>query len=172
MTDEKSTPLSRKLELGANIGIIVVAIAACAILARNYLFPNSRGEGPQIKAGERLALKNVEWKANNRNIVLALSTSCHFCTESAGFYRQLSDACRKQGVHLIAVFPEPVSSGASYLQGEGVAVDEIRQAVFRDIEIRGTPTLLFVDSQGVVKQVWVGKLPSDVETQVLGKLTS
>ncbi|MBZ5522872.1 MAG: hypothetical protein LAP21_11600 [Acidobacteriia bacterium] len=50
-------------------------------------------------------------------------------------------------------------SGAIRLKGEGVAVDEIRQTPLNEIEVSGTPMSLLVDSGGVVRIVWVGKLP-------------
>ena len=58
----------------------------------------------------------------------------------------------------------------SWLKDEGVRVDQVKQASLGDIGVRGTPTLLLVNSAGVVTNVWVGKLQPDQEQQVLAAL--
>ncbi len=70
------------------------------------------------------------------------------------------------------MLPQPVTEAEAYLKGEGVTVDEIRQSPLSDVEVSGTPTLVLVDSRGVVRSVWVGKLPSDKEKEVLNKVGS
>jgi hypothetical protein len=52
-----------------------------------------------------------------------------------------------------------------------VTVDEVRQATLTEIEINGTPTLLLLDRSGRVKHVWLGKLPSEKESDVVTTLT-
>lgn len=36
--------------------------------------------------------------------------------------------------------------------------------------IRGTPTLILVDATGNVRKVWIGKLPTEKESDVLDEL--
>jgi hypothetical protein len=162
---------ARKIEIAANIAIVVVACVAVLVLVRNYR-ANSLRQPATISAGARFALKNANWMASPKNMVLAVSTTCHFCTESAPFYRQLVEECRRDHVRTIAVLPQPVNEAEAYLKGEGVAVDEIRQSPLGDLEVPGTPTLLLVDDRGVVDNVWIGKLPSDKEKEVLKKVGS
>src|SRR5262249_42227358 len=104
------------------------------------------------------------------NLVFAVSTTCHYCTESAGFYRKLVEKCKQQHVHTVAVLPQSQTEAQAYLGGEGVNVDEIRQAPLSDLDIGGTPTLVLVDQAGVVKHVWQGKLPSTKEDDVVTTL--
>jgi hypothetical protein len=115
-------------------------------------------------------LADAGWQAHEKNIILALSTTCHFCTESAGFYRELVQSCKQQHVRTIAVLPQSTKDAELYLKNEGVVVDEIRQVTLPEVEINSTPTLLFVDSHGVVKNAWFGKLPKDKEKEVFTKL--
>lgn len=169
MTDVKTSGTARKIEIGANVAIIVAALAIVGIFARNY-FRNPANSQHTISPGARFALKDVNWQSNGKSLVLAVSTTCHFCTESAPFYRELVSKCKDQHVRTIAVLPQPISEAESYLKGEGVAVDDVRQGVLHDLEIGGTPTLLLVDSGGIVRNVWFGKLPSDKEREVLARL--
>ena len=70
-------------------------------------------------------------------------------------------------LRLIAVFPQEVRQGQTYLNQLGVAVDEVRQFQMGAIGVRGTPTLILVDNQGVVKESWIGKLPEAKEADVM-----
>lgn len=168
--EEKKSGLAKKIELAANIGIVITAVLVVIFFIRNY---TQRPNDPQrtVALGSKFALKNVNWQASGKNLVFAVSTTCHYCTESAAFYRELVEECRQQHVRTIAVLPQPQAEAQAYLSGEGVDVDEIRQAPLSDLDIGGTPTLVLVNQAGVVKQVWRGKLPSEKEKDVITKLT-
>jgi hypothetical protein len=73
-----------------------------------------------ITLGTRFALKSINWEASRKNIVLGLSTTCQYCSESAGFYRNLVKECQTHAVRIIAVLPQTVSEAQSYLNHEGV----------------------------------------------------
>ena len=161
--------ISKKIEVIANIGIIVVAAAVVALLIRNYWLKPAQDRG-EIQAGQRLPLNQVNWQLQGKSVVLAASTTCHFCTESAPFYRNLAEHSRERHVRFIAVFPQPVAESKTYLSNEGVQVDDIRQASLPELQIKGTPTLLLVDRSGTVKSVWRGKLPPEKEQEVLATL--
>lgn len=170
MAETKEHGAAKKVELAANIGIVIVVLLIIAMFVRNY---SQRQTDPQhiIALGTKFALKNVDWQSSDKNLIFAVSTTCHYCTESAGFYRRLVEECKQQHVHTIAVLPQPPTEAEAYLKGEGVTVDEIRQAALPDLEITGTPTLLLVDRSGLVKSVWLGKLPSESERDVVTSLT-
>ncbi|HEX8686998.1 MAG TPA: hypothetical protein VF654_10865, partial [Pyrinomonadaceae bacterium] len=59
-----------------------------------------------------------------------------------------------------------------YLRELNVPVGEVRQAAFKDLGVRGTPTLLLVNGEGVVTGSWFGKLSPEKEEEVLGRLKS
>jgi thioredoxin-related protein len=161
---------AKKIELAANIAIVIVAILVVILFIRNY---TQRQDNPQrtVALGSKFALKNVNWQATGKNLVFAISTTCHFCTESAPFYRKLIEQCKQQHVHTVAVLPQTPAEAQAYLSGEGVTVDEIRQSPLSDLDVSGTPTLVLVDHAGIVKDVWVGKLPSTKENEVVTTLS-
>lgn len=167
--EPKSRSMAKKLEMAANIGIVITAILVGVLFFRNYTHRQTDTEHV-IALGTKFALKNVDWQANDKNLVFAVSTQCHFCTESAGFYRKLVEACKQQHVHTIAVLPQTPTEAQAYLGGEGVSVDEIKQSDLPTLEVSGTPTLLLVDHTGAVKRVWVGKLPDTKENEVMSTL--
>jgi len=169
MAETTERSLAKKIEVAANMGIVITAVLVAILFARNYMH---RQADPQhvIATNTKFALKNVEWQANEKSLGFAVFTTCHFCTESAGFYRRLVEECKQQHVRTIAVLPQPFAESEAYLKGEGVTVDEIRQATLPDLEISGTPTLLLLDRSGLVKQVWLGKLQAEREGDVVAAL--
>lgn len=162
--------LTKKTELLANIAIIAVALLLGGVLVKRYLWPQA--ESPQAQAriqpGTKLSVPGIEWGKNERTLLLVLSTSCHFCTESSPFYQRLAqEKAKKAGVGLVAVLPQSVDESQKYLNGLGVSVDDVRQAGLDAVQVRGTPTLIMADRTGAVVESWVGKLPAEKEVEVL-----
>jgi hypothetical protein len=155
----------KRLETVTNIAILVVAVLATVALIRYLRSDTQVPAPPQILAGSRLELQGVNWSANRSTLVLALSTTCHFCSESAPFYQRLLDRAPKT-VHLMAIFPQGQSDGPSYLKSLAVNITDVHQSSFGSLHVRGTPTLLLVDQTGVVRKAWTGKLSSQVENEV------
>lgn len=167
--ESKKSGLSKKIEMAANIGIVITAVLVVILFVRNYTHRQSEPERT-VALNSKFALKDVNWQANDKTLVFGVSTTCHFCTDSAPFYRKLVEACKQQHVHTVAVLPQTPAEAQAYLAGEGVSVDEIRQATLSDLNINGTPTLVLVNRGGVVKRVWLGELPSTKENEVVTSL--
>lgn len=165
----------RKIELAANVAIIVAALTLVGLAADKFYFragaAAGQSAGAGVKAGDKVALPDVKWERGGRTLVLALSTGCRFCTESAPFYQRLAaEAARRGGARLIAVVPQTSEEGRKYLEKLGVAVDDVRQLPLNTFGVSGTPTLILVDEGGVAKRVWVGKLPEAAQDDVIAQL--
>jgi thioredoxin-related protein len=148
-----------------------------SVLIKSYLWkPNplqsnlksDTASRQQVETGKKINLSEVDWQKNRQTLLLVLSTTCHFCTESAPFYQTLTK--ERGDTRIIAVLPQTVNDGKDYLNKLGVSVDEIKQIPFSSIGIRGTPTLILVDNSGIVKDSWVGKLPNSEEAKVLSRV--
>ncbi|HEY2391991.1 MAG TPA: hypothetical protein VGK22_12540 [Candidatus Angelobacter sp.] len=160
---------AKKVETVANIGIVIVALLLVGLWLKGSLLHPS-GSQHNIPIGSKISLKTVDWQTNGKSMVLALSTTCHFCTESAGFYRELAKECQKRNVRTVAVLPQPVNEARLYLANEGVSVDEIVSSPLADLQVAGTPTLLLVDQGARVRGAWYGKLPETSEKDVIAGL--
>jgi hypothetical protein len=168
-----------KLETASNVATIGVAMLLSAVLVKVYLIPASaplpsaRAELTAVVVGTRLnnQLLGIDWAKNGRTLVLAVSTTCHFCRESEPFYRRLQREVG-QRVKMVAVLPQAEDEGAQYLKDAGISADSIRQVALSDIGIRGTPTLVLVDARGNVTGVWRGKLQPGQEEEVFRALRS
>lgn len=164
---------AKKLEVLANIAIVVVAVLLCVVLAKQYLLPKSAGTptpspaAHRISKGEKLSVPGVDWRASDRTLLMVLSSTCRYCTESAPFYQRLAQ--QKSGradARLVAVLPQGGDEAGQYLRAHGISVDEIRQSDPGADYARATPTLIMVDNTGSVVESWVGKLPPEKEAEV------
>ncbi len=161
-----------KLETAANLTTIVVSLLLSVVLVKVFLLPQPRPAAsvarPQAAKGTGLkgVLQGVDWGANGRTLVLAISTGCHFCTDSAPFFQRISKT-RPTSTKILAVLPQTVEESRKYLDQVGVRVDDVKQAPLDAIKVTGTPTLLLVDKAGTVTDVWIGKLSADGEAEVL-----
>jgi thioredoxin-related protein len=176
--------LTQKIELASQIAIIIVTTMISIVIVKNYLLPDSKTKsnvginttiardtaGAEI-IGKAISLPDTNWKKNGQTLVLALQTGCHFCTESAPFYKELIQNRGKHGnTHLIAVLPQPIDVSKNYLSNLGINVDDVKQMQLSAIDVQGTPTLLLINKDGVVINAWRGKLPPSKETDVLSRL--
>jgi len=171
------TRLANTLEMLANGSIIIAALLFSTVIMRSYLTRNVEPKAQSIsqpvaqrlmQKGDVVSVSNLNWPQNERTLLLALSTTCHFCTDSAPFYQRIS---KEHGTtHLLAVFPQSVSEGEIYLSKLGVKVDEVKQVSFGELGITGTPTLALVDRAGKIMNTWEGILPPSSEKEVLGRI--
>ena len=175
LTVENKIASYRPLEALANIATIVVSLLLSIVLVRQFLLPRPRRAQPAVGAqasrGTDLtrSLPGIDWGRNGRTLVLAISTGCHFCTESGPFFQRIKREAGKD-VKLLAVLPQSTAEAEKYLGGLGVKVDEVRQTGLNSIGVTGTPTLLLVGKSGIVTDVWEGKLQPEQQQQVLAAL--
>ena len=167
------------IQVAANIAIIIVAVLICSVIAKDYFAQKpvgqpSKAEGlsdkplAEIQTGTQLSVSGVDWSKSNHTLLLAISSKCHFCSESAPFYQRLS---KERGrIQLVAVLPQSISEGHTYLDSLKISVDDIRQASLSSLGVRGTPTIILVDGAGRAVKSWVGKLDASQEADVMSSL--
>jgi hypothetical protein len=169
--------LFKRIELVANLAIIVVAIFFAVVLIRSYVIPKPSATQADttfgIRTGTKLIVPDVDWSASRQTLVLALSTTCRFCSDSAPFYQRLAQEREKNpNLRLVALFPQATSVSRSYLQELGVNVDDVKQSTFESFGVNGTPTLILVNNQGIVEESWRGRLIPEKEAEVFGRLNT
>jgi hypothetical protein len=99
-----------------------------------------------------------------------LSTQCRYCVESAGFYREVAKRRRPDVLEVVAVFREDVAQGRRFLAEHAIAVDEVLQQAVETTGTQGTPALLLVDATGHLDKAWLGRVPPQVEQEILARL--
>jgi hypothetical protein len=178
----------KKVEVLVNIAILITSGFVCTLLAKKYFLPSSAeqtfvAETPQsnslsvseprkqgIQVGTKISLPGIDW-SSKRTVLLVLSTKRRFCTESAPFYRNLQQKKAKD-VAIIAVFPQPVADSTDYLNEIGVSASRVVQAGLASVGVSGTPTLLLIDGDGIIRDSWVGKLSEGETEKVLTRIAN
>ena len=153
--------LRANIELGAQIVIAVAVLVAAGVLVKRNLFshPANPGSMPRINAGEKLNVPNIDWEQNKKTLVLFLKKDCVYCTSSAPLYRQLVAEASKRSVKSLAILPDSDRDARDYVKSLGLPIDTVQTGSLASYKISGTPTVLFVDRQGIVRNVWFGAAP-------------
>jgi hypothetical protein len=163
-----------KLEKTANAAVILACVAFVGTLAWNY-YNSSRPDPrtlPELSKGTVIKLPGSAQAGPQPTLVLALSKNCHFCNESAGFYQKLTafKNSSPQGLRMVAVLPQSKDEAASYLKEHGIEADEVVSMEVSKLGLMGTPTLLLLDGQNKLEELWVGKLNESQESEVIERL--
>ncbi|MGH9947306.1 MAG: TlpA family protein disulfide reductase [Pyrinomonadaceae bacterium] len=182
----------RVVQFASNIGILVLTVLAVFAAIRLYVTTepkspqagiNSRRENnsekqtltktaPENILGKTVPLDAINWKNNGTTLILYLSTTCRYCNESIPFYQRLKKEWPKSVPKVVALFLQDDDEATKYLDSKSLIVDGVVSGSLRSIGITGTPTLLLVDENGVVTDIWRGKLSSEKENEVIAKLVS
>ena len=170
-------PQRTKLDTAANVAIIVACAAAVFVLLNNqFQFFAPKPAAPampgQVAEGEVYPeLGKVVPAGAPKALVMALSPTCGFCTQSMPFYKRLVDERNEKGsaVKVIAAVPDESvrEAESTQLAEAGVATDGVVTLDFAKVKVAGTPTILLVDGKGKVLNLWVGKLDESGESDVL-----
>jgi hypothetical protein len=162
----------QKIELTANILIIVVALMLGGVIVQRYFFTPKKPEPIQPTVGTKINLPEFDFAEQPKNLILVLQKGCHFCSESAPFYKRLQESTQNKNVKLIAVLPGSPEESADYLKQLGINNLEIKQSPMGNLQTSGTPTLILTNEKGEITNFWVGKLPAEKENEVISRLNS
>ncbi|HEX8567442.1 MAG TPA: hypothetical protein VF648_17520, partial [Pyrinomonadaceae bacterium] len=142
-------------------------------IIQKYLLPSSnQPERAAPVIGKQMNLSDVNWAGQPKTLVLALSTSCHFCNESAPFYRRLLEETKGKNIRFIAVFSTKTEDSIKHLEKLGINGFEVKQAPISALDASGTPTLILTNDKGEVTNFWIGRLPANKESEVINQLNS
>ena len=169
MGGDESTFAMTKLEKATHVFLIGVCCLAGGLLIEQRFFSPADDDPPATPSlvGRAMALPGADWQAAPISVLLQISSTCRFCNESMPFYRRLM-ATRQTAASKVPVLVashDAVAVIRKHLEDEQVAVDKVLHA--RDAFGTGTPTVYIVDSKGVVKRVFIGKLDPSGEKELL-----
>jgi rhodanese-related sulfurtransferase len=154
-----------------NVAILVAAILLSTVLVKKFFLPAAHNADYRIAPDARLIINGINWADSERTVLVVLGKECKYCSDSAEFYRRLAAGIAgKTNTRLIALFPEKESAGEVYLKELAVPISEVRYASISSLGIKSVPTLVVLDRNGVVNDMWVGKLSPLKESALMSKL--
>lgn len=117
-------------------------------------------------------ISGLDLSKHDFSLLLLLKNGCEFCEESMPFYRQLGALAEhnQTNVFIAAVVPDGPTTARVMLKLHNVDVPIFPSISLRQLRIRGTPTLLLINREGVVQRIWIGKLPPNVEGEVISTI--
>jgi thioredoxin-related protein len=164
----------KRSELLVNITVIVLGAAVLFFLVKTYRATrNSSAAVQEPRAGDQLpAIPGIDWKANNRTLVLALKKGCHYCEDSMPFYRQLAQLSEQNALkaNLVAVFPDSSADVDAIVKADHLSLRTVSSVPLYILKIPGTPTMILADSSGKIIQDWIGVLSDQQQQQLLALL--
>jgi hypothetical protein len=100
------------------------------------------------------------------SLLVVAAPGCPFCRQSETFHRRLLAATARKHVPFYLVVPDQ-HEAAEYIRDAGLSSARVRE--WRDLagRVAGTPTVMALDSSGTARRVWTGRLPAEVEADVL-----
>lgn len=152
------------VEWYANLSLIVTSLLVCCVGVRVLAFrpatpPASVSVSPASGSSET-APGNYNFASHGATLILAIRQGCEFCERSMGFYAALARADDRiqSKVHLLACLPDKPTVAAGLLRSNNVPVNYRAGVDLNSLGVTGTPTLILVDSHGIVQKSWLGQL--------------
>jgi hypothetical protein len=162
----------RGLEALANVVIVCLGIGLCFFFVRREYFTDVHSpKRSSLRVGERVRGLDIRWQDSEHTLVLALSTRCQYCTDSAPFYRRLVGSAQRQGIRVVAALPQASVEAHAYLRAHDIPVAGVH-TLGANVGISGFPTVLLVDQAGAIEDIWVGKLRPPDESRVQFRLAA
>jgi len=165
------------LEKTTHIFLISVCAVSLTVLVKQNFMRNLLGHAPapsgqaaltrlagqvvRKDVGDSLTVPGASWKHSRMNLVIALRSDCPYCAASLPLYRKISDLARSSNkdVSVVAVSSESPATVKNFLSKAQVRLDGVYQSDLAPLGIPGTPTIVVVDHEGIIQQLFVGELP-------------
>jgi hypothetical protein len=162
------------LEKIANVFVIIGIAVFLAIAFKSGFWrpvrpPQTQASMMQALRGKTIEVSGLSFPRSRASVLLVISTQCHFCEESLPFYRALSTELKGKA-DLLAVLPQPQPEAAAFLHAAHVEATQVATASPMQLGVTGTPTLLLLDRNGRVQDVWLGRLDDAQQAQVRARL--
>lgn len=163
--------MTRTFEALANVSTVVIAVCALWIATtRGQSVASGPPPAPAYKVGDVFSgVQGLRLADSERTLLIAVKSDCKFCTASMPLYREIiaQRSARNSHLRVVVVAPGNDTGFEGYLATHGLKADEALTFTPGALKVRGTPTLLLLDSAGQVKQVWEGAVSGGAEEALL-----
>jgi hypothetical protein len=145
----------KKTEPATNTLIIVVALALGGFLIQKYFFlvlPTAP-EQKSPAAGNKISDIDSDWSKSGKNVLLVLSESCRYSTESTNFYKGLIQQAKDENVKITALLPQSKEEAGKYPNDSVVSGIEIKPSRLDSLNVGGTPAIIVANDKGEISDV-------------------
>jgi thioredoxin-related protein len=151
--------------------LIVVAALGIVWNIWSYFRPNVvKGNVPAI--GSELKITEYNPAGSQINALIFLRTGCTFCDQSMPFYKRITQLSNTGKVKVTAFFEHSDFEASEYMKRFQLIDVGISRTHFDSLNIKGTPTFVLLDQNGIVLKSSVGKLNDKDEQEIEDYLKS
>lgn len=118
-----------------------------------------------LSVGAPIKLKGADFHGHILSLILVSSPTCVHCVRSAEFHRALNEFTHRHGVPFYVAIPDQ-RDATEYTRSAGFPESSVREFADLDVRVTGTPTLMAVDSNGIVRHAWLGELTTAGQQEV------
>jgi len=119
--------------------------------------------------GAHLGKGFVNYQAHPFTLVLLSSPTCVYCRQSTNFHSKLRGLSKAENVGFYVAVPDK-SQATTYLSEIGISSTSAITWKDVGVQVEGTPTLLGVDSKGIITRVWIGRSNSADQQQIISAI--
>jgi len=164
---------SSALQIASHVTVMLCGVALITTFVIDATSSRySEGLGNELAIGNKIQINDVDFSRTSRTLVVAIQEGCHYCSESLPFYKAVTSRLQgRKDIRTLVVMPNDLGESKAYLARAQVIATEVRQLPLPNIKVSGTPTLLLVDRKGIIRSLWIGKLSSHGEQEVIKALS-
>jgi hypothetical protein len=159
-----------KLERITHVCLIGVCLVSMGLLLERRFGrnPASGAKASSELTGTHVQVPGMVWGRAKLNAVVIISTTCPYCRQSTPFYLRLAAEARQNSPQssFSVLSRQPAETVKAYLSAEHIDPHGTYQ-ILGKTALSATPTLVLVDSGGVIRRAYVGKLAQAQEQEVL-----
>ncbi len=153
--------------------VLVFSLLLGIFMVSYHLMERQRRNNPEVVRLRRVQLERGvtfdepdELRIRKRTVIVAVSELCMACESSRPFHLEVVRRAKDLRLRLIMLVPE--SSQLLNLWGDGV---EVRKVPFEKLGIMKPPTLMIVDAEGKITDLWAGRMTTHEEQIALSRLS-
>ena len=166
----------------ATIAVLCVAVAIQLLLMRNARRVTSTASArtaaatsspaPALSVGSRVTVNGIQWDRYPKTAVLLFWSTCQACNAHIEFYQRMSRQVKAHGrCGFVALSIEPSSNAANWLTANQIEPQTLlRIDQPASVGLLLVPTVLIVDSKGLVTDMWVATLDEEQQSRFLDRL--
>lgn len=147
--------------------VLSIVIPGGLVLRRNEGLRNLLSGPPRVigKGVQIEPLAGYRWNSHEATLIMALRSDCPYCQASMGLYGRISNLWKDQmlNAYPLVLFPDSAKAAEPEIRD----IQRLTNVDYLKLGIRGTPTVLLVDSRGKVLEKWAGQLPPSEEQGLL-----
>jgi hypothetical protein len=161
-----------KLEVAANIAVIVAAIAVVlkfsGVMDRPAPPTSGRDQIPRYVAGDHMpSIGGLDLREAANTLLVVVNDDCKYCTEGMPFFKSLMERRNRERSRVVVLSRDSETDLETYLSKHQFVPDGRISIADATLKLHLTPTMLLVDGVGTVKQVWTGIPDANGKQEVL-----